>query len=206
MSVSKTTTFLFRTVLFSLCVCASQAQAAPYYSYSWTTTKQGYGSHVGQPSSASFDVAASVIQTGKIGYSDIYNVQMAYPGLSFDNTTVTSNGLDAAVYVDPATGALKVLDSNQGLGVISYAGASINDATTFLSITVGTPKGNAIADQFNALNNGAAYAGYPTAGYWTAKLVSDTGSGNAVPEPASLALVGFGFAGLFGLKSWRRKA
>ena len=114
MSISKTAIFLFRTTLVSLCVFAAQAQAAPYYAYSWTTTNQGYGPHVDQPSHASFDVAAAVIQTGTIGYNDIYNIQMAYPDLSFDNTTVTSNGLDDAVYVDPATGALKFLDAKLG--------------------------------------------------------------------------------------------
>jgi hypothetical protein len=52
--------------------------------------------------------------------------------------------------------------------VIAFAGTDINAATTFLSITVDNPVSGAVADQFNALNNGSAFAGFPTAGFWTA--------------------------------------
>jgi hypothetical protein len=47
------------------------------YEYSWTTT-------------------------GTIGYNDIVDIQMAYPGLAFDNTAVSGIGRDFAVFVVPA--------------------------------------------------------------------------------------------------------
>ena len=178
---------------------AGVAQAGDVVTYSWTTTSQGFGSHVDQPSWASFDVPLASVLAGKILYSDITNIQLSYPGLTLTSFTPTSVGLDNAAYVDPVTGAPIYHDANQGLGVVGYQGGLFSD--TFLSITFdsiaytqgGQPL-TAVADQYNALNNGAPYAGYPTAGYWTATIpiVSPR-----VPEPASWAmmLAGFGLVG-----------
>jgi hypothetical protein len=77
--------------------------------------------------------------------------------------------------------------------VIAFAGTDINAATTFLSITVDNPVSGAVKDQFNALNNGSPFAGFPTAGFWTATFPS---TGPAVPEASTWAMMLLGFAGL----------
>jgi len=175
------------------------AQAGDFVTYTWTTTSQGFGSHVDQPTSASFEVPLSSVLAGKILYSDITNIQLTYPGLTLTSFTPTSIGLDNAAYVDPTTGAPIYHDLDQGLGVIGYQGGLFSDS--FLSITfdsVAYTSGGqslaAVADQFNALNNGAPYAGYPTAGYWTATIPTQT---SGVPEAASWAMMvcGFGMIG-----------
>lgn len=167
--------------------------------YTWTTTSQGFGSHVDQPTSAWFQVPLDAVLSGKILYSDISNINLVYPGLTLTSFTPTSIGLDAAAYVDPITGAPIFHGFDQGLGVVGYQGALFGDS--FLSITFDavaySPGGQPqpwVADQYNALNNGAPYAGYPTAGYWTAAfIIPDRG----VPEPASWAMMvgGFGLVG-----------
>lgn len=171
------------------------AIAGDVVTYTWTTTSQGFGAHVDQPTSASFDVPLSSVLAGRIIYSDITNIQLTYPGLTLTSFTPTSIGLDNAAYVDPTTGAPIYHDLDQGLGVIGYQGGLFSDS--FLSITFdsvaytsgGQPLA-AVADQFNALNNGASYAGYPTAGYWTATIPTQT---SGVPETASWVMMVGGF-------------
>lgn len=177
---------------------AATPASAQMVTYNWTTTSQGYGSNLGQPTSASFQVALSAVQTGKINYGDITNIQMTYPGLTFNAFTATSGGLDNATFVNPLTGALIYHDVDQGLGVVAYQGGLFSDS--FLSITIGnrySPFGaplTSVADQFNALKNGSPFAGFPTAGYWTATMPAVTPS---VPEPATWAMMiaGFGMVG-----------
>jgi len=188
-------------------VPAAAAQAGDMVTYSWTTTSQGFGSHVDQPTLATFQVPLASVLAGKILYSDITNIQLAYPGLSLTSFTPTSIGLDSAAFVDPVTGAPVYHDVDQGLGVVGYQGAMFGDS--FLSITFDavayTPSGQplaSVADQYNALNNGAPYAGYPTAGYWTAAFPVVTSPG--VPEPASWAMMVGGF-GLIGGAMRRRR-
>jgi len=188
-------------------VPAAAAQAGDMVTYSWTTTSQGFGSHVDQPTLATFQVPLASVLAGKILYSDITNIQLAYPGLSLTSFTPTSIGLDSAAFVDPITGAPVYHDVDQGLGVVGYQGAMFGDS--FLSITFDavayTPSGQplaSVADQYNALNNGAPYAGYPTAGYWTAAFPVVTSPG--VPEPASWAMMVGGF-GLIGGAMRRRR-
>jgi len=194
-------------LLFAAFVLIAPAAGAQVVTYSWTTTSQGFGSHVDQPTTASFDVPLASVLAGKILYSDITNIQLAYPGLSLTSFTPTSIGLDSAAYVDPVTGAPIYHDVNQGLGVVGYQGGLFSDS--FLSITfdaVAYTQGGqpltSVADQYNALNGGAPYAGYPTAGYWTASfpIVSP-----GVPEPASWALMLSGFGLIGGAMRARRR-
>ncbi len=189
-------------------ITPASAQAAGTVTYTWTTTSQGFGSHVDEPTSASFDVPYEAVLTGKILYSDIFNIQLVYPGLTLTSFTPTSVGLDNAAYVDPLTGAPIYHDADQGLGVVGYQGGLFSDS--FLSITfdsIGhTPGGqplSVVADQYNALNNGAPYAGYPTAGYWTATFAIPN---PGVPEPASWAMMLGGFGLVGGAMRSRRKA
>jgi hypothetical protein len=136
----------------------------------------------------------SDVLNGVIPQSDITDIQLFYPGLTFDSAAVSSIGFDFSAFVDPVTGAFIFHDATQGLAVIAFAGTDINAATTFLSITVDNPNPtlNGVADEFNALNNGSAFAGFPTAGFWTASFPSSTG----VPEPSTWALILLGFVGL----------
>jgi hypothetical protein len=161
--------------------------------YTWTTTSEGFGSHVSAPSSATFEVPLSDVLAGEIPQFDISNIELTYPGLSFDSTVTSSIGSDNAAFVDPATGAFIFHDDNQGLAVEAFAGTDINAATTFLSILVDNPVSGAVKDQFNALNAGMAFAGFPTAGFWTATFPS---TGPAVPEASTWAMMLLGFAGL----------
>jgi hypothetical protein len=183
----------------ALGLAASPASAsAQDVTYSWTTTSQGFGNNVSQPTTATFKVALSAVQTGRINLSDIKNIQLTYPGLFFDAFTASSGGLDNATFVNPVTGALIYKSPDQGLAVIGYQGGLFSDS--FLSITVGnrfSPFGaplTSVSDQFNALKNGGPFAGFPTAGYWTAQLPGGIG---VVPEPSTWAMLILGF-GLIG--------
>jgi len=194
-------------------ICAAIACAAPVYAaqaqqvtYTWTTTSQGFGTHVSAPTTATFQVPLSAVLSGQINYTDISNIQLAYPGLTFDSFTATSNGLDNAAYVDPTTGAFIFHDLNEGLGVVGYQGGLFSN--TFLSITIDSPYSpfgqplSSVADQYNALNNSSPYAGFPTAGYWTASFPSTP----AVPEPATWAMMLVGFVGVgLALRGRRRQ-
>lgn len=175
-------------------IFSAEAKAVPMVTYSWTTTSEGYGSHVSAPSSATFEALLSDVLSGIITQSEISDIQLFYPGLTFNSAVVSSIGFDFSAFVDPTSGAFIYKDSNQGLAVIAFAGTDINQATTFLSITVDNPNLmlNGVADQFNALNNGNAYAGFPTAGYWTATFPAPS----TVPETSTWAMMVVGFAGI----------
>jgi hypothetical protein len=182
-------------------IFALPAQADSLVTYTWTTTSEGYGSHVSEPTSASFEVPLSDVLNGVILQSDISNIQLTYPGLTFNSAVASSGGNDFSAFVNPTTGALIYHDADQGLAVIAFAGTDINNATTFLSITVDDPNQNfnGVADQFNALSNGSPYAGFPTAGFWTASFPI-----TATPLPAALPLFASGLTAL-GLLGWRKK-
>ena len=172
------------------------ADPIPVVTYSWTTTNAGFGNHVASPT-ASFDVPLTSVLAGVINYLDITNIHMTYDGLAFDAYTPTSIGLDNQAFVNTTTGAFIYHDADQGLGVVGYQGGLFSGS--FLSITIGnrySPFGSpltSVADQFNALKNNNPYAGFPTAGYWTASFPATAG----VPEPATWAmmLMGFGAVG-----------
>jgi hypothetical protein len=191
---------VFAGLAVSAAIFGTPAQAAPMVTYTWTTTSEGFGSHVSAPSSATFEVPLSDVLAGEIPQSDISNIELTYPGLSFDSTVTSSIGSDFAAFVNPTTGAFKFQDDTQGLAVIAFAGTDINAATTFLSITVDNPVSGAVPDEFNALNNGSPFAGFPTAGFWTATFPSTS---PAVPEASTWAVMLLGFAGL-SFASYRR--
>lgn len=180
-------------------LCSGLAHAAaPMVTYTWTTTGEGFGSNVGEPSKASFEVPLSDVVAGVINQNDVTDIQLAYPGLTFDTFEVSSGGLDAQAFVNTGTGAFIFHDVDQGLAVI---GTQANNPNTFLSITVdglaSTASGqilNTVADQFNALNNGSPDAGFPTSGFWTASFPTVASS---TPEPSAWAmmLVGSGLLG-----------
>ncbi len=182
--------------------------ANPMVTYTWTTTSEGFGTNIGEPTTATFEVPLSDVVNGIINEGDITDIQLAYPGLTFDTFEPSSVGLDAEAFVNPTTGAFIYHDVNQGLAVFA---SQANNPNTFLSITVdslaSTPSGQiltTVADQFNALNNGDPDAGVPTAGFWTATFPTITTS--AAPEPSSwmMMLLGVGLIG-GGLRMVRRK-
>jgi hypothetical protein len=205
MSFSNTIGGILIALTISGPILASPAQAVPLVTYSWTTTNEGFGSHVSEPSSASFEAPLSDVLNGVIPQSDISNILLVYPGLTFNSAVTSSVGNDFSAFVNPTTGAFVFHDVGQGLAVIAFAGTDIFNITTFLSITVDNPSQSltgvpVVADEFNALNNDSPYAGFPTSGFWTATFPTVT----ATPLPASLPLfaTGLGVIGLFG---WRRK-
>jgi PEP-CTERM motif len=194
----------FAALAMSAALFGTAAEAAPMVTYTWTTTSEGFGPHVSAPSSATFEVPLSDVLAGAIPQSDISNIELTYPGLTFDSSVTSSIGLDFTAFVDPTTGTFVFHDDTQGLAVIAFAGTDINAATTFLSITVDNPVSGSVADQFNALNDGAAYAGFPTAGFWTASFPVLT----PVPEPSTwvMMLLGFSALGFGGYRASRRIA
>jgi len=72
---------------------APSAQAADLVTYTWTTTSEGFGSHVDEPTAASFQVALSAVQAGSFSFFDISNIQLTYPGLTFDNFVEGQSGI-----------------------------------------------------------------------------------------------------------------
>ena len=180
---------------------ALAAQAVPMVTYSWTTTSQGFGNNLGQPSIATFQVPLSDVQAGIIPQFDVTNIQLAYPGLSFTGTTTSSIGSDFAAYVDPVTGAFIFHDNNQGFSVFAYS-PDLFTYDMFLSILVDNPVSGTVKDQFNAFNHNSPAAGFPTAGYWTASFPTVT---PAVPEPSTWAMMILGFTGV-GFMTYRRKS
>ena len=188
-------------LLVSAYLMASPAQAEPMVTYTWTTTSEGFGTNVSEPSSASFEVPLSDVLNGVIAQSDITDIQLTYPGLTFNSELPSSGGSDFSAFVDPTTGAFIYHDMGQGLSVFAFAGTNVNDATTFLSITVDQAVSpGVVADQFNALNNGNPDAGFPTAGFWTAEFPTVA----AVPETSTWIMMILGFCGL-GFMGYRRK-
>jgi hypothetical protein len=190
-----------RLLLVMVAVAAPAAANGPQgvVTYVWTTTSQGSGTHVDQPTIASFDVPLAAMLTGTIRTSDISNIQLAYPGLSLTSFGATPMGVELAAYVDPTSGMPLYLSGEQGLRIAGYQGAIGGDS--FLSITFDAPAfapdGQplaGVADRYDAQNDGAPYSGDPTAGYWTAQiLIIDP----LVPEPTSWAMMtgGFGIVG-----------
>ena len=120
-------------------IFASPAQAVPLVTYNWTTASEGFGSHVSEPSSASFQVPLSDVLNGAIPQSDISNIQLVYPGLMFNSAVTSTVGNDFSAFVDRTTGAFIFHDVGQGLAVIAFAGTNIFNISTFLSITVDNP-------------------------------------------------------------------
>ena len=160
MAFAKRSVFI-AALTMSAALIGTAAEAAPVVTYTWTTTSEGFGDHVSAPSSATFEVPLSDVLAGVIPQSDISNIELTYPGLSFDSAATSSIGSDFAAFVDPTTGAFVFHDDTQGLAVIAFAGTDINAATTFLSIPVDNPVSGSVADQFNALNDGDPFAGFP---------------------------------------------
>jgi hypothetical protein len=198
MAFPKNVVAIFASIISGM-IFASTADASPMVTYSWTTTSEGYGLNLGQPSVATFQVPLSDVLAGVIPQFDVTNIQLAYPGLTFTGTTTSSIGFDFAAYVNPLTGAFVYHDDNQGFSVFAYSPDLFN-YDTFLSILVDNPVGGTVKDQYNALNHYAPAAGYPTAGYWTATFPTVT----PVPEPSTWAMLILGFTGL-GFMAYRRK-
>jgi hypothetical protein len=199
MSLSKAIGRFFLALAISGFI-ASSAQAAPLVTYTWTTTSEGFGFNVSEPSTATFQVPLSDVLAGVIPQFDVTNIQLAYPGLSFAGTITSSIGFDFAAYVDPATGAFIFHDDNQGFAVFAYAPDLFN-YDTFLSILVDNPVSGDVKDQYNAFNHNTPAAGFPTAGFWTATFPTTV---SATPLPAALPLFATGL-GALGLLGWRRK-
>jgi hypothetical protein len=202
MRVSTKSAVIALAALAASALAAGAAQAAQFVTYTWTTTSQGVGLHLGQPTTASFQVDLSKVQTGSFSQFDITNIQLTYPGLTFNTNVTSSIGNDFAAFVNPVTGAFIFHDNQQGLAVEAFAGTDINQATTFLSILVDNQVGGVVKDSFNALNQGNPAAGFPTKGFWTASLPAVTGGG--APEPATWAMLIAGFGGVGGMMRRRR--
>jgi hypothetical protein len=186
-------------VFVAATIFSVQAQADPLVTYTRTTTSVGGGPNAFTPT-ASFEVPLSDVTAGQISQFDISNIQITFPGLTFNGAVSSSTGFDFSAFVNPTTGAFVFHDDGQGLAVEAFAGTSINDATTFVSILVDNPVSGSVADQFNAIQGGLQAGPFPNAGFWTASFPTVA----AVPEPSTWAMMILGFCGL-GFMAYRKK-
>lgn len=200
MKIQKVITMTIAALAIAGLASISAAQAVPMVTYSWTTTSQGFGSHVDQPSLATFDVPLSDVLAGLIPMFDVTNIQVSYPGITLNTFTVSGTGFDFAAYVNPANGQFIFHDNQQGFAIFAYD-SSDPTFSTFVSILADNPVSGSVKDQYNALNHGTPYAGFPTAGNWTANFPVVA----AVPEPSTWAMMMLGFAGV-GFMAYRRKS
>ena len=99
---------VFAGLAVSAAIFGTPAQAAPMVTYTWTTTSEGFGPHVSAPSSATFEAPLSDVLAGVIPQSDISNIELTYPGLSFDSAVTSSIGFDFAAFVKMMEAMLEV--------------------------------------------------------------------------------------------------
>ncbi len=168
---------------------ATPARADPMVTYDWVTD-----SPIGMaPTTASFQVPLSVVQSGMITQTDITNIQFSFPGIDpLPYTTPSSIGLDNTAFVDPTTGLPIFHDANQGLAVAAYHDQLFGNV--FLSILFDYPGG----DTYNAINGGPGSLGRGS-GHWTALVPK-------VPEPGSLVLLTCGVLSVLGYSRRRMRA
>jgi len=183
---------VFMTAAVLALVAAGPDADASLVTYTWVTES----STGAVPTSATFQVELSTVQSGVIEASDIQNILYEFPGAGPLEYGVAGPIGQATTFVDTATGLPIPIGHGQGFEIIGIEAVDVGDG--FLYTTFGNYSDGIIVDYFlGGVLGGVQSSG---SGRW------EVSGYPAVPEPTSLLLASLGGLSLLGVLPRRKRA